>query len=196
MTELATGGPAGHVELGGPEKLGVDAWARRLFALTGDERTVVGDPHARYFGTELHDGELTPGNGARIGKIDFETWFAMQRGSAELRIPTRRGPVLARVHMAGPPLMLRTASRYARQVGRGPARSAKRSTTNRPTSSSRQAHGEPSPSDRSAVVVPVALHARQRCQATAAPRLWFENHAGLKITLGLRPRPVPLTFGA
>ena len=32
-----------------------------------------------YFGTELHGGELTPGDGARIGKIDFDTWFATQR---------------------------------------------------------------------------------------------------------------------
>ena len=80
VAELATGAPVGgRVELGGPEALGIDAWARRLFAATGDERTVVGDPHARYYGTELHGGELTPGDGARIGKIDFETWFAEQR---------------------------------------------------------------------------------------------------------------------
>jgi uncharacterized protein YbjT (DUF2867 family) len=83
VTELATGAPAGgRVELGGPEALGIDAWARRLFAATGDERTVVGDPHARYFGTELHGGELTPGDGARIGTIDFDTWFATQRQKA------------------------------------------------------------------------------------------------------------------
>jgi uncharacterized protein YbjT (DUF2867 family) len=76
---LATGAPAGgRVELGGPEALGVDAWARRLFAATGDERTVVSDPHARYFGTELHGGELTPGDGARIGATDFATWLAAQ----------------------------------------------------------------------------------------------------------------------
>jgi uncharacterized protein YbjT (DUF2867 family) len=83
VAELATGAPVGgRVELGGPEALGIDAWARRLFAATGDERTVVGDPHARYYGTELHGGELTPGDGARIGKIDFETWFAEQREGA------------------------------------------------------------------------------------------------------------------
>jgi uncharacterized protein YbjT (DUF2867 family) len=80
VTELALGAPAGgHVELGGPEALGIDEWARRLFATTGDDRTVVTDPHARYFGTELHGGELTPGDGARIGAIDFETWLASQR---------------------------------------------------------------------------------------------------------------------
>jgi uncharacterized protein YbjT (DUF2867 family) len=80
VAELATGAPVGgRVELGGPEALGIDAWARRLFAATGDERTVVSDPHARYFGTELKGGELTPGDGARIGAVDFETWFAGQR---------------------------------------------------------------------------------------------------------------------
>jgi hypothetical protein len=37
---------------------------------------VIGDPYPRYFGTELHGGELTPGDGARIGAIHFETSFA------------------------------------------------------------------------------------------------------------------------
>src|SRR3954465_5931378 len=61
VADLATRAPVGgHVELGGPEALGIDAWARRLFAATGDQRTVVTDPHARYFGTELQGGELTP----------------------------------------------------------------------------------------------------------------------------------------
>jgi uncharacterized protein YbjT (DUF2867 family) len=84
VAELATGAPVGgRVELGGPEALGIDAWARRLFAASGDERTVVGDSHARYFGTELHGGELTPGDGARIGTIDFESWFATQRQGAQ-----------------------------------------------------------------------------------------------------------------
>jgi uncharacterized protein YbjT (DUF2867 family) len=79
VAELAVGAPVdGRVELGGPEKLGIDAWARRLFTAGGDGRSVVGDPHARYFGTELHDGELTTGDGARIGAIDFERWWDAQ----------------------------------------------------------------------------------------------------------------------
>ena len=95
VAELATGAPVGgRVELGGPEALGIDAWARRLFAATGDERTVVGDPHARYFGTELDGGELTPGDGARIGTIDFDAWFAAQPQEAgDERDPRdRHGP--------------------------------------------------------------------------------------------------------
>src|SRR3954452_23523908 len=83
VAELATGAPVGgRVELGGPEALGVDAWARRLVAALGDDRTVIGDPHARYFGTELHGGELTPGEGARIGTIDFDTWLVTQQQHA------------------------------------------------------------------------------------------------------------------
>ncbi len=83
VAELATGAPIdGHVEVGGQEALGIDAWARRLFAATGDQRTVVSDPHARYFGTELHGGELTTGDDARIGPTDFDTWFAAQQQGA------------------------------------------------------------------------------------------------------------------
>jgi uncharacterized protein YbjT (DUF2867 family) len=87
IAELATGAPAGgRVELGGPEALGIDAWAQRLFAATGDERTVVSDPHASYFGTELHGGELTPGDGARIGRMDFDAWLATQpEGAVRMR---------------------------------------------------------------------------------------------------------------
>jgi uncharacterized protein YbjT (DUF2867 family) len=79
----AIGAPVGErVELGGPEALGIDAWARRLFAATGDNRGVIADPRARYYGTELHGGELTPGAGARIGKVDFDTWFAANQQEA------------------------------------------------------------------------------------------------------------------
>jgi uncharacterized protein YbjT (DUF2867 family) len=84
VAELATGSPAnGRVELGGPEALSLDAWARRLFAATGDDREVIADPHARYFGAELHGGELTTGDGARIGSVDFDGWLdARKHGAA------------------------------------------------------------------------------------------------------------------
>jgi uncharacterized protein YbjT (DUF2867 family) len=80
VAELATASPSNdRVELGGPESLGIDAWARRLFAATGDKRTVVSDPHALYYGTELKGGELTPREGARIAPTGFDAWFAAQR---------------------------------------------------------------------------------------------------------------------
>lgn len=74
VTELATGAPVGgRVELGGPEALSVADWGRRLFAATGDDRTIIADPHWRYFGAELAGDELTPGPGARIGVVDFDS---------------------------------------------------------------------------------------------------------------------------
>jgi uncharacterized protein YbjT (DUF2867 family) len=79
VAELVTGAPVGgRVELGGPEALGIDTWVRRLFAATGDTRIVVSDPHAPYAGAELHGRELTTGDDARIGSIDFDTWIAAQ----------------------------------------------------------------------------------------------------------------------
>ena len=80
VAELASGSPAnGRVELGGPESLSLDAWGRRLFAAIGDDRKVIADRHARYFGTGLRGGELTTGEGARIGAIDFDSWVAGRR---------------------------------------------------------------------------------------------------------------------
>jgi uncharacterized protein YbjT (DUF2867 family) len=77
VAELVTDAPVGsRVELGGPEALGIDTWVRRLFAATGDTRIVVSDPHAPYAGAELHGNELTTGDGARIGSINFDTWLA------------------------------------------------------------------------------------------------------------------------
>ena len=79
VVELVTGAPVGgRVEIGGPEALGIDTWVRRLFAATGDTRIVVSDPRAPYAGAELDGGELTTGDGARIGAVDFDTWIATQ----------------------------------------------------------------------------------------------------------------------
>jgi uncharacterized protein YbjT (DUF2867 family) len=84
VAELVTCRPVGRlVELGGPQALGVDTWARRLFAATGDPRTVVSDPRAPYAGAELHGNELTTRDGARIGTIDFDTWSATRSSVAQ-----------------------------------------------------------------------------------------------------------------
>jgi hypothetical protein len=43
---------------------------------TRDPREVVTDGHARYFGIELNNQSLTPGNNARIGLTGFEDWLS------------------------------------------------------------------------------------------------------------------------
>ena len=73
---IATSEPAhGTVELGGPEALPFADFVRRYLVNRGDEREVVTDPHARYFGTELSDGELVAGPGAHHGTVTLAEWL-------------------------------------------------------------------------------------------------------------------------
>jgi uncharacterized protein YbjT (DUF2867 family) len=77
VTKVATMAPANVViELAGPERIGLDDLVRRYLAAKHDTREVVTDIHARYFGTELNDKSLTPGDNPHIGPTSFETWLA------------------------------------------------------------------------------------------------------------------------
>jgi uncharacterized protein YbjT (DUF2867 family) len=79
VADVALGAPLnGIVEIAGPEKLSLSVLVTRYLSKMSDPRTVVPDAHALYFGVELNDQSLVPGANARIGKIDFETWFASQ----------------------------------------------------------------------------------------------------------------------
>jgi len=77
VTKVATLAPAnGVIELAGPERIGLDDLVRRYLTAKHDTRKVVTDVHARYFGTELNDKSLTPGDHPHIGSTSFETWLA------------------------------------------------------------------------------------------------------------------------
>jgi uncharacterized protein YbjT (DUF2867 family) len=65
----------GTVELAGPEAFRLDELARRILNAHDDPRQVTADPHARYFGAELDDDSLTPGDGARIAPTRLEDWL-------------------------------------------------------------------------------------------------------------------------
>ena len=65
----------GTVELGGPEQLRFNEFIRRDLSARKDPREVIADPHARYFGTELGEYSLVPGNDALLGEIRFEDWL-------------------------------------------------------------------------------------------------------------------------
>lgn len=66
----------GITEVAGPEPIGLSAIVEQFLHKTGDNRQVVADPHARYFGAVLNDKSLTPGPNARIGVKSFEEWFS------------------------------------------------------------------------------------------------------------------------
>jgi uncharacterized protein YbjT (DUF2867 family) len=75
VARVAVGSPLnGTVELGGPEQLRFDEFIRRDLSARKDPREVIADPHAHYFGTELDEYSLVPGNDALLGEIRFEDW--------------------------------------------------------------------------------------------------------------------------
>jgi uncharacterized protein YbjT (DUF2867 family) len=83
LAELTLGKPVnGIVEVAGPEKIPLDSLARQHLAATGDRRPVIADIHARYFGTELNDKSLTPGEHSRLGSIRFENWLSRSAAHA------------------------------------------------------------------------------------------------------------------
>jgi uncharacterized protein YbjT (DUF2867 family) len=65
----------GTVELAGPEAFRLDELARRVLSAHDDPRQVTADVHARYFGAELDDESLIPGDDARIAPTRFEDWL-------------------------------------------------------------------------------------------------------------------------
>jgi uncharacterized protein YbjT (DUF2867 family) len=77
LADLAVGAPVnGTVEVGGPDRFPMDELARKFLAVRKDEREVIADVHARYFGSELDDRSLVAGNTARLGATRFHNWLS------------------------------------------------------------------------------------------------------------------------
>jgi uncharacterized protein YbjT (DUF2867 family) len=77
LADVAVGAPVnGTIEIAGPEPIRLDALVRRFLSATQDPREVLTDVHALYFGIELNDQSLTPGNNARLGPTRFEDWLS------------------------------------------------------------------------------------------------------------------------
>ncbi|GAB3964674.1 SDR family oxidoreductase [Actinoallomurus acanthiterrae] len=75
VADVAAGTPVkGRVEVGGPERFRMDEFFRDVLAAWNDPRQVVTDPHARYYGTELSERSLVPGDDAIQGEIRYRDW--------------------------------------------------------------------------------------------------------------------------
>lgn len=76
LADVALGAPLnGTIEIAGPEKIPFDEIVREYLISHHDQRPVISDVHARYFGGELNDKSLTPGDKPRIGLTRFEEWL-------------------------------------------------------------------------------------------------------------------------
>lgn len=79
LADLAVGPPVnGTVEVAGPDQFPLDKFAQKYLDANNDKRRVIADIHARYFGIELNDQSLTPGDKPRIGSTRFEAWLHNQ----------------------------------------------------------------------------------------------------------------------
>jgi uncharacterized protein YbjT (DUF2867 family) len=82
LADLTVGKPInGFVEIAGPEKIPLDEIGRRYLSAKSDARRVIADVHARYFGTELNDKSLTPGDKPIFGKNRIDDWLRAQAAS-------------------------------------------------------------------------------------------------------------------
>jgi len=77
VDRVAAGSPLnGTVEVAGPERFRLDELIRRGLSARNDPREVIADPHARYFGAELDERTLVPGDDAQLGETRFEDWLS------------------------------------------------------------------------------------------------------------------------
>ena len=77
VAKVAMGLPVnGIVEVAGPEQFRFDELIRMGLSARKDQREVIADPNARYFGTELTERSLVPGDDAQLGETRFEDWLS------------------------------------------------------------------------------------------------------------------------
>lgn len=77
MADVALAAPVnGPIEIAGPERARLSDLVGRFLSATGDPRQVTPDVHAPYFGVELNDQSLTPGDNPRIGATRFDDWLS------------------------------------------------------------------------------------------------------------------------
>ncbi len=74
--KIAVGTPVnGTVEIAGPEQFRLNELIRQGLSARNDPREVVADPHARYYGVELSERTLLPGDDARLSQTRFADWL-------------------------------------------------------------------------------------------------------------------------
>jgi uncharacterized protein YbjT (DUF2867 family) len=64
------------IEIGGPEPLRFEDFVREGLRAVGDQRVVVSDPRAQYFGARLSERTLVPGDGAQLAATRFADWLS------------------------------------------------------------------------------------------------------------------------
>jgi uncharacterized protein YbjT (DUF2867 family) len=75
VSRTAEGSPLnGRVDVAGPEQYRMDEFFRMALAAGDDQREVVTDKHAKYFGTELSERSLVPLGEPILGATRYADW--------------------------------------------------------------------------------------------------------------------------
>jgi uncharacterized protein YbjT (DUF2867 family) len=83
VADVALAAPRnGIVEIAGPERTPFNEFVARYLKAVGDQRVVVGDPQALYFGGRVEQRSLVPLGEARLGRIGFDEWLRRSRAAA------------------------------------------------------------------------------------------------------------------
>lgn len=83
LVDVALGAPVnGMIEVAGPDQFRLDDLVRRVLSAGHDTRLVTADAHARYFGAELNERSLVPGDKSRIAPTGFEEWLGQASKAA------------------------------------------------------------------------------------------------------------------
>jgi uncharacterized protein YbjT (DUF2867 family) len=65
----------GIIELAGPERIRQDELVRQFLRATDDAREVITDADARYYGLQVDEHSLVPGDNPRLGATRFGDWL-------------------------------------------------------------------------------------------------------------------------
>ena len=68
------------IEIAGPEAFPLDELLRQYLRAKKDERQVITDSNAGYFGLPITDQTLTPGDDPQIGPTRFDAWLTKSAG--------------------------------------------------------------------------------------------------------------------
>jgi uncharacterized protein YbjT (DUF2867 family) len=66
----------GIIEIAGPDRAPFDEFIGRYLSMIGDQREVVRDPEAHYFGGRVEELSLVPIGEARLGRINLSDWLS------------------------------------------------------------------------------------------------------------------------
>jgi len=84
LCKVATSSPLnGQIEIAGPKAFRFDELIRLRLSADNDRREVIADPSARYFGTELSERSIVPGDTAQLGETRFEDWLSQSTAGAK-----------------------------------------------------------------------------------------------------------------